>query len=148
MLLFVVPMYRVSPTQWDEEFKKEYGLLLKKGEDYQLNRHYVHWRYNDVIAWIEISYEVFKIKGRIFTIDKKRYDRNFTGMFKSSHKIGDIDIHTTGRNNDEILQDIIDRMERFRKRAYPKRFIDTSVIIEGGKYIDFKKMYEDKIKNK
>ena len=145
MLLFVIPVYRVSPQKWDDEFKDKYNEVITDKEDYQLNRHYVHWKYNDVVAWIEVSYEVFKLKGRVFKTDNKRYQRNFKAIFKSNHNIGDIDIHTKGRSNEEIISDLVDKIERYRKRVFPNRFIDTKVIYDSGKYLDFQKMYDDRV---
>ncbi|WP_121603773.1 hypothetical protein [Virgibacillus sp. Bac332] len=155
MLLFVVPIYRVSPKRWEEEFIKKWDkeleevyddkAELEKAKQRYIDKYFVHHKYNDVIAWIEVNFEVYKIKGRVITTNKKSYRRGFKPVYESNYKLGDIDISVNGKSNEKIIEELIERIERLRKQSYNNRYIDTSLITDVGRYVDFQKIYNDSL---
>lgn len=62
--IIAIPMYRVSPQKWEEEFEiildkkyQEFDATEEQIEKYKertRKTEYYHWKYNDVVAWIEL----------------------------------------------------------------------------------------------
>lgn len=78
--IIAIPMYRVSPGKWEKEFeeildKKYQGFdateeQIEKYKERARRTEYYHWKYNDVVAWIELYLDFSVVKARAYIADK------------------------------------------------------------------------------
>jgi hypothetical protein len=133
--IIAIPMYRVSSGKWEQEFEekldKDYGDIegteeqIKFLKDRARNRDYYHWKYNDVVGWIELGVYFNKVKGRIFIADKKRFTRWFHPKYKDNYQIS-IEVSISGKENDQITSDVIHVLHEWKNLNYKNRSIDYS----------------------
>jgi hypothetical protein len=136
--IIAIPMYRVSPGKWEKEFEdtleKSYGDIegteeqIEKLKERARNRDYYHWKYNDVVGWIELYVDFSKVKARIFMSDKQRYTRGFHPIYKDNYKIA-VEVPIRNKDNEEIIRDIREAIHSWKEHYYKNRFhIDYSFL--------------------
>lgn len=115
MLLFTVPMYYMPETI----FRKKWISFYEKNE---IDKKYWYiyspkneWKYNQVVAYIEIYKREFDIDFEIYTSEKKtfRYD-NAQRSFQHLQCIGNHFHVDPSDTNDSIKQTILEFLESFR----------------------------------
>ncbi|MBZ5216177.1 hypothetical protein P5637_21220 [Bacillus paralicheniformis] len=136
--IIAIPMYRVSPGKWEKEFeeildKKYQGFdateeQIEKYKERARRTEYYHWKYNDVVAWIELYLDFSVVKARAYIADKKVFRRGFHPIYKDNSKIGfEVRIYKD-KDNNEIVSDIISGIESWRKHYHKSRWIDYSFL--------------------
>jgi hypothetical protein len=130
--IVAIPMYRVSPLEWEQEYER---ILDKQFEEYEAtdeqierykerkrNTEYYHWKYNDVVAWIELYTDYNVVKARAFTTDRKRFQRGFHPIYKNNGKIAVEARIDPSKSNKEIVQDISERIQSWKQHYHKDKF--------------------------
>ncbi|MCY8543987.1 hypothetical protein P8874_17980 [Bacillus licheniformis] len=136
--IIAIPMYRVSPQKWEEEFEiildkkyQEFDATEEQIEKYKertRKTEYYHWKYNDVVAWIELYLDCSVVKARAFTTNIKRFNRGFRPIYKNNSKIAFEVRINKNKSNNEIVDDIISGIESWKNYYYKNRWIDYSFL--------------------
>lgn len=131
--IIAIPMYRVSPLEWEKEFEKELDKVyegfeateeqIEKYKQRKREKEEYHWKYNDVMGWIELSVEFNKVKGRLFIADRKRFTRWFHPKYKDNFKIA-IEVTITNKDNEQITKEVKETLHEWKQVYYKNRFID------------------------
>jgi hypothetical protein len=158
MLLFSLPIYRVSPLEWEEEFernaKKQLEGLYDNEEHYRRalqrirEREYYHYKYNDIVAWLELYLDFTKIKGRTFYGDKQKYRRGTQVKFVNNGKAAGIEVTVPGRDNEDIYKELIDSVMEYKDYAFKNRYIDISSLLNIGRFIDYQAIYQEQLRSR
>ncbi|MEK4174724.1 hypothetical protein NST97_01725 [Aeribacillus sp. FSL K6-1305] len=158
MLLFSLPIYRVSPLEWEEEFernaKKQLEGLYDNEEHYRRalqrirEREYYHYKYNDIVAWLELYLDFTKIKGRTFYGDKQKYRRGTQVKFVNNGKAAGIEVTVPGRDNEDIYKELIDSVMEYKDYAFKNRYIEISSLLKIGRFIDYQAIYQEQLRSR
>lgn len=147
VLLFVVPVYAMSQKEftekWDKYFmkyKKHPMELIIKSTYFPKNK----WKYNQVMAYIEIYNSRGSIEFRIFKAKQKRSKYNcFKTGYSFYPKSGDRIYITKKMTNQMIKQEILEKLEKIRKNDMHVKnaYLDLEVFNTQIQYMDIRSMF-------
>ena len=174
-LLFALPIYVRSEQEYlvssnkkkldfIEECKANYLNLIggeitdklkeRWGNAAERYIHIIPWRYNKIIGWIEIFYDVVgTVFPYIYLADTKRFSfstkKNITAYFDWSYripnKIAYIQIDTLDNNTiKEKIRNLIEELKKILPRKY--FYIETESFDILSEIIDFQKLLNNKLK--
>ncbi|KQL37115.1 hypothetical protein [Psychrobacillus sp. FJAT-21963] len=154
MLLFVLPIYRVSAFEWEKEFENKMhaelsplyddNISLERGKERYRNRELYHYKYNDVVAWLELHLDFNKVKGRVFIADKKRFVRGFKPVFRDNYKASGIEISIINKSNEKIAEELIQSVMEYKEYAFKKRSLDITLLQGLAKHVDYKSILKER----
>jgi hypothetical protein len=159
--LFEIPIYRVGPETFKDELQKELdricnpltlfeNLFPKNAKDkYEAHRHKLElhigylWKFNEIIGWVLLNIDGGIFSGELFYKEGKRITKgskskiNYRGegfRFDIIEQMSDLDIYSR----------IVIELKGLAKKSDTKgRYIDTNRFETVGKYINWRKMFED-----
>ena len=168
MVIFSIPVYYRTQEEFLLDFKKKKEKYIKsmkedaikrglgfnkKNQDYYENLTYgwdfLCWKYNDIIAWIDIYFEDMHLQADIYKIKAKRVTtlmkkREYRYIYKLA-KICDIEDHS----NKEIANKIKDFLSNLDLAGYFKKYyIDTEIVFNTIDFIDFRKLRDSILREK
>jgi hypothetical protein len=113
-----------------ELYRREYGGI---------------WRYNEIIGFIRLHFMGSQIRGEYFCIDAKRIVRTRRKIFEwRTHKLAP-EVSVPPEAASEQIFDLVKEYLGRCKRELRKRHIDTAILDTLGPYIDWKRLYTDRL---
>lgn len=159
-VILSIPVYYRTVEEFRLDYKKDQEKYigdikessLRGGIEYTKKDHerdamrydawyFLCWKYNDVIAWIDIYIENMHLQADLYKIKAKRVTtqtikREYEYIYKLA-KICDIEDHTSKK----IANKIKEFLSNLNLRDYfPKYYIDTECVFNVIDFIDFRKM--------
>ncbi len=154
---FEIPVYRKSFDDFHKELKIEkekyanYPDPLTKQimeKDWDIRKSRI-WYYNDVIGWMRLYFDGFKvIKWYYYQVDAKRLmgwivKKKF--VFQT-HKIIELWLpEYKSLSNSDIYELIKRELERLAKTDFKKRYINLEIFNNVWPYIDWRKFMNDSL---
>jgi hypothetical protein len=159
--LLEIPVYRVSPKTFENELHKEldricnpltlFENLFPKNakEKYEAHRHELElhigylWKFNEIIGWVLLNIDREIFSGEFFYREGKRITKGSKSKINYKGEAFRFDIVTEMTDLD-IYSRILTELKSLTKKSVTKgRYIDTSRFETIGKYIRWRKMFED-----
>ena len=165
-IIFQVPVYYRAKEEFQVDYEKDQEKFIaymrenakkvgikytKEDRERDAIRHdawsFLCWKYNDIIAWIDIYIEDMHLQADLYKIKAKRVTtrtikREYRYIYKLS-KICDIEDHS----NKEIAHKIKGFLSDLDLTDYfPKYFIDTECVFNIIDFINFKKLKDSTLK--
>ncbi|MCK6256815.1 hypothetical protein LCY76_09435 [Fictibacillus sp. KIGAM418] len=89
-VITALPIYRISPKEWDKEFEQNLEQSLNGVEPTKVKlmefrirqRDYYSWKFNDIIGWLELYIENDLVKAQLYISGNKKYKRGFNAIYR------------------------------------------------------------------
>ena len=159
--LFEIPVYRVNPQSFEKELQRELDRICNPLElfenlfpknskqKYEAHRHELElhigylWKFNEIVGWLLLNIDREIFSGELFYKEGKRIMKgskskiNYHGegfRFEIKEEMTDLDIYSQ----------ILTELRNMSKKSVTKsRYIDTNRFETVGKYIRWRKLFED-----
>jgi hypothetical protein len=163
LYFFQIPIYRCTSEKFRNETlelikkRKEYFenqlhwqrtsserlLILKKSvfQDIEKRAFSKHWKYNEVIGWIELYIWSGQIRGDLWEVNRKRIKRFGKKEYFYLSKIFEMHIFTNESSNKIFLR-LLESLRKLNDEIFQKRYMDLSILENTGKFINWKKLVQ------
>jgi len=153
-LIFEIPVYRLSPDDYQKEIEKEKRkhLLIRWKTDKNLSKeqieeverfyNYYYWKpwfYNEIIAYVRVYCDGRKVYGDLYKVTVKSIRKWFKKNFEYWGKFFEVWYHE--ESNDEFVEIIKYFLkESVKSYFWRKRYVDFEAFDRVARVIDWKKL--------
>ena len=155
---FDIPVYRTSEHAYYEvrdtkikaSFEKSWGKFGPSEDQFEKYRvanedhhfrTYGPWRFNEIIGYIRLYFLSTQIRGEYFSAEKKRNGLSRNRVFKfQTDKLAIEKNLWRSQSNEEIFEEVVSYLDRCEKELNKNRYVDRKVLLEIGRFVDWRGM--------
>ncbi len=156
-----IPVYRLDPTSFENELQKELdkichsltyfeNLFPKNAKaKYEAHRHELElhisyqWKFNEIVGWVLLNIDRQIFSGELFYKEGKRIIKGSKSKINYNGESFRFDIEEEMSDHDIYFRILAELKDLTKKPILKGRYIDTNRFETVGKYINWKKMFED-----
>lgn len=147
---FEIPVYRCSKEEHEEMMdlkRNEYVYYMRENKeeyerltDYFNSRIYYNWKYNEIIGWIGLCFNIHFLEFHCYLVDKKRINKVIHKKEFVQKKWDEISINFETENSQMVVDNCCKKFNEMTEgnSVYKGRFIDDSSFKACGIFLDWK----------
>lgn len=149
-IFFEIPIYRCSPEKHSKEVEMDYQKFAYKCypmdmrdiKEFYYTLIWNHWKYNDIIGYLNLYILGNQFRADLWKVDKKRYNK---GITKKQFKYFEKSLQTTipkDLSSIEILEFIKLKLTDLNKRKFKNRHFDLEAFTAIADFVNWKELVE------